>query len=101
MLYYQRKEKCLENTTIVLALVLQIGNLGSQSKEKKKKKRCFYKLETMLFFLWRMLHEKYPCEKPEGLPNPARVDLDVLWDGAPLFIFFNLSLTQLDAAGFF
>lgn len=48
-----------------------------------------------------MLHEKYPCEKPEGLPNPARVDLDVLWDGAPLFIFFNLSLTQLDAAGFF
>jgi len=49
MVYYQRKEKCLENTTIVLALVLQIGNLGSQSKEKKK--RCFYKLETMLFFL--------------------------------------------------
>ena len=39
MLYYQRKEKCLENTTIVLALVLQIGNLGSQSKEKKKKKK--------------------------------------------------------------
>ena len=78
MLHYQRKEKCLENTAIVLALDLQIGNLGSLSKGGG----CFYKLETMLFFLWRMLHEKYPCEKPEGLPNLARVDLDVLlgWD---------------------
>ena len=49
MLHYQRKEKCLENTAIVLALDLQIGNLGSLSKGGgdvfTSLKQCYFSCE--------------------------------------------------------
>lgn len=88
MLYYQRKEKCpKKNTTIVPCLILGDRKLGVH-KSKEKKKRCFTNRNNVIFpeecYMKSTLVRNF-----RGLPNPARVDLDVLGWGPTVYFLLT------------